>query len=169
MQIFAETFSWNAPMLIKISNAGIEITHLSIVLESESRFKLLKIAADKKRKERRIPDLWNKNSVWWTFGLHLCTSERSGTSFLSCSSVSGCPISWSNGLSPASPSLWPLFPRCNCLRVWWTCVSEADNLSRRLVIKARSPFHPWPTSQTTFSHWWWRQHPPRMWYINTVT
>lgn len=49
-------------MLIKISHAGIEITHLSVVLESESCFKLLNLAAEKK-KERKIPDLWNKNSV----------------------------------------------------------------------------------------------------------
>lgn len=73
------------------------------------------------------------------FSLHFCaellTSEKSTTSFLSCSSVSGCPISWSSGLIPASPSLWPLFPWCNCLRVWWTCVSEADILTRQLVIK----------------------------------
>lgn len=68
-------------------------------------------------------------------GAELLTSEKSTTSFLSCSSVSGCPISWSSGLIPASPSLWPLFPWCNCLRAWWTCVSEADILSRQLVIK----------------------------------
>lgn len=146
-------------MLIKILNAGSEIIHICAVLESESRFKVLKLTAGKKER-KKIPDLWKKISVLWTSGLHLCTSEKSVSSFLSCSSVSGYMISWSSGLFPASSSLWPLFPQCNCLRVWWTCVSEADNLSRQLVIKARSPFHPWPPSPT-FSHWWWRQHPQR--------
>lgn len=157
MQIFAETFSWNATNLdnnlkCRDRDNTVQYWNLRVILNCSNLLQ-------EKKKERKIPNLWNKNLVLWTFGLHLCTSEKNATSFLSCSSVSCCPISWSSGLIPASPSLWPLFPRCNCLRVWWTCVSVEDNLSRQLVIKAKSPFHPWPPSQTTFSHLWWRQHP----------
>lgn len=107
------------------------------------------------KRRATIPDGWNEN-CFMNFRLHWCaellTSEKSTTSFLSCSSVSGCPISWSSGLIPAIPSLWPLFPWCNCLRVWWTCVSEADILSAACD---KSPFLPWPPS------WRWRQHPQR--------
>lgn len=87
-------------------------------------------------------------SLRWT----LLTPEKSATSFLSCSWVSGHPISWSGRLIPASPTLWPLCSRCNCLRAWWTSVSDADDVSLQLVITARRPPPPWPPQSPCQEH-----------------